>query len=58
MLSTDKVAAAGNLRRYENYQSYNQLKSRATDVNRIATDEYYRVRKAYKDTDSHPYYRK
>ena len=50
--------AAGNTRRHENYFSYNELRSRAIDVDRIATDEYYRVRKEYNDVDSHPYYHK
>jgi hypothetical protein len=39
--------AAGDLKRYENYHSYNQLSKRATDVNRIASDDYYRVNKDY-----------
>ena len=48
---------AGSLIRNENYLSYCDLVKRAVDVNRIASDEYFRVRKSYKDLESHPIYR-
>ena len=52
-----KAQPAGNLIRHENYFSYCDLTKRAVDVNRIASDEYFRVRKSYKEVESHPMYR-
>lgn len=48
---------AGNYVRNENYLSYCDLTKKATGVNRIASDEYFRVRKAYKEVENHPVYR-
>lgn len=49
--------AAGDVKRYENYHSYNELSRRATDVNRIASDDYFRVRKDYNDIQAHSAYK-
>jgi len=49
--------AAGILKRHENYTSYNDLMNKAINVNRIATDEYFRVKKQYNEVEDHPIYR-
>ena len=48
---------AGYYIRNENYFSYGDLVKKAVGVNRIASDEYFRVRKAYKEVENHPMYR-
>lgn len=47
---------AGNTIRNENYLSYKELAQRAVNVNRIVPDDYFRVKKAYDNVNSHPIY--
>ena len=49
--------AAGDYRRLENFYTYNDLSQKAVDVDRIASDEYFRIRKNYIDVDSHEKHR-
>lgn len=53
-----QLQAAGDVRRFENYHSYNDLVHKATDVDRIASDEYFRVLKTHGIGETHPKYRK
>lgn len=50
------VKPAGDVRRNENYHSYNELVKRAVGVNRIAPEEYFRVLKSESKVCGHPIY--
>lgn len=45
-------------RRLENYVAYDGLATRAADVDRIASNEYFRVRKGYNDYKEFDEYQK